>query len=328
MDLYTPNIGISFDADQFSVELDALLLRDAKLQHAHAEHSTHFAPTAVHCFVVENGTIETVANYWLLKSIQSHPQLLLFCMKLPAQQLLWLLRNRLIQLYKEETLRIRKSQIDLWIEWGKQNLYLSSQQKFIPNIFGYRDIQEHVLSSVDRHEKMAKLLPNIAHFQYPSTISQPIQETELQDLTRWISDQQILESKWNVISEKLARLQSPYREQHPFNEQTIEEAERWLPKQQRWESRWNTISAELTRLQSPYVEERPFNKSTIEEAEDWLPKQRRLVDEVSTLKEALHPFDVSVSLNAPYADTELEPYRSQLKYWTQRFAKFDRADKV
>ena len=76
------------------------------------------------------------------------------------------------------------------------------------------------------------------------------------------------------------------------------------------------------------MEERPFNTSTIEAAEHWLPEQRRLVDEVTTLKDVLQPFDVSVSLTAPYTDAELVPYRDQLQYWTQRFAEFDRLESL
>ena len=283
MDLYTPTIGISFDANQFSDALDALLVRDSELQHTHADHCTHFAPTPVHCPVVENGSMETVAQYWLMKSIQSHPQLLLFCMNLPAQQLLWLLRNRLIQLYREETLRIRQAQIDLWRYWGLNALSVPVQQ-FSPDALGYQKVQEKTLTALETHEQMVKQLPRLVHFQYPNTIKTPISPSDVDQVTEWIVDQQELES------------------------------------------RWLNISNELIHLHSPYAEERPFNRATIETAETWLPEQRRLVDEVITLKEALQPFDVSVSLTAPYTDAELEPYRDQLLYWTQRFADFDRLE--
>lgn len=285
MDLYTPTIGISFDANQFSDALDALLVRDTELQHAHAEQSTHFAPTPIMHHALENGTMETVARYWLMKSIQSHPQLLLFCMKLPAQQLLWLLRNRLIQLYKEETLRIRQAQIDLWREWGRSALSVPVQQ-FSPDVFGYQKVQEQALTALETHEQMVKQLPRLVHFQYPDTIETPIAPSDVDKVTKWIVVQQELEY------------------------------------------RWLNIVRELTHLQSPYVEERPFNRTTIEESEHWLPEQRRLVDDVKTLQEALLPFDISVSLTAPYAAAELAPYRDQLQYWTQRFAEFDRLESL
>ena len=280
MDLYTPNIGISFDANQFYDALDVLLVRDTELQHTHAEQSTHFAPTPVHWPVMENGSMKTVAQYWLMKSIQSHPQLMLFCMKLPAQQLLWLLRNRLIQLYKEETLRIRQAQIDLWREWGLKTLSEPVQQ-FSPDAFGYQKVQEQALTALEILEQMVKQLPRLVHFQYPDTIETPVAHSDVEQVKNWIIVQQELEYKWlNIVHE-------------------------------------------LTHLQSPYVEERPFNRTTIDEAEHWLPEQRRLVDEVTSLQEALLPFDVSVSLAAPYADAELESYRTQLQYWTQRFAEFE-----
>ena len=73
MDLYTPTIGISFDANQFSDALDALLMQDSELQHTHADHCTHFAPTPVHRLIVENGTMETGVSPVLAAKINPVP---------------------------------------------------------------------------------------------------------------------------------------------------------------------------------------------------------------------------------------------------------------